>query len=64
MPLMLRPPRNTICLTCYEEARSVMSFINKLHIAHGSPDQKPNLCKASYLVPNFSLSMSFILTTL
>ncbi|CAN6705328.1 unnamed protein product [Malus baccata var. baccata] len=29
MPVMLRPPRNTICLTCYEEARSVMSFINK-----------------------------------
>ncbi|CAN6565324.1 unnamed protein product [Malus baccata var. baccata] len=43
MPVMLRPPRNTICLTCYEEARSVISFINKLHIAHGSPDQKPNL---------------------
>ncbi|KAB2596365.1 BTB/POZ domain-containing protein [Pyrus ussuriensis x Pyrus communis] len=42
---MLRPPRNTICLTCYEGARSVISFINKLHTAHGSPDQKPNLCK-------------------
>lgn len=64
MPVMLRPPMNTICLTCYEGARSVISFINKLHTAQGSPDQKPNLCKASYLVPNFSLSMSLILATL
>ncbi|PQQ06390.1 BTB/POZ domain-containing protein [Prunus yedoensis var. nudiflora] len=45
MPAILRPPRNTICLTCYEGARSVISFINKLESAQGSAEKKANLCK-------------------
>ncbi|XP_048446794.1 BTB/POZ domain-containing protein At3g56230-like isoform X2 [Pyrus x bretschneideri] len=46
MPVMLRPPRNVICSTCYEGARSVIFFINKqLQTAQGPADQKPNLCK-------------------
>ncbi|KAM1054170.1 hypothetical protein FF1_001590 [Malus domestica] len=50
MPVMLRPPRNIICSTCYEGAMSVIFFINKqLQTAQGPADQKPNLCKASYL---------------
>jgi speckle-type POZ protein len=45
MPVQLRPPRNTICGACYEGARSLISFINKLEAAQGI--DKANLCKAS-----------------
>lgn len=45
MPVQLRPPRNTICGACYEGARSLISFINKLETAQGI--DKANLCKAS-----------------
>ncbi|KAI9110854.1 hypothetical protein K1719_018292 [Acacia pycnantha] len=30
MPLILRPPRNTICGACYEGARSILIMMNKL----------------------------------
>ncbi|XP_059625319.1 BTB/POZ domain-containing protein At3g56230-like [Cornus florida] len=30
MPFILRPPRNTICGACYEAARSLITFTNKL----------------------------------
>ncbi|CAK9160601.1 unnamed protein product [Ilex paraguariensis] len=30
MPFILRPPRNTICGTCYEGARSIITLTNKL----------------------------------
>ncbi|KAG6752088.1 hypothetical protein POTOM_044307 [Populus tomentosa] len=30
MPLILRPPRNTICGACYEGAKSVITLMNKL----------------------------------
>lgn len=30
MPLILRPPRNTICTACYEGARNIIAIINKL----------------------------------
>ncbi|CBI25397.3 unnamed protein product, partial [Vitis vinifera] len=30
VPFILRPPRNTICAACYESARSIVAFINKL----------------------------------
>ncbi|CAI0416208.1 unnamed protein product [Linum tenue] len=29
MPLILRPPRNTICAGCYEAARTAISLVNK-----------------------------------
>ncbi|KAL8552284.1 hypothetical protein ACS0TY_001106 [Phlomoides rotata] len=29
MPYILRPPRNTICVACYEGARSIITLINK-----------------------------------
>ncbi|PPS05976.1 hypothetical protein GOBAR_AA14677 [Gossypium barbadense] len=34
MPFILRPPRNTICGTCYEGARNVITLMNKLEIDH------------------------------
>ncbi|KAE7996521.1 hypothetical protein FH972_001236 [Carpinus fangiana] len=30
MPVILRPPRNTICGACYEGARGIINLINKL----------------------------------
>lgn len=30
MPYILRPPRNTICVACYEGARSIITLTNKL----------------------------------
>ena len=30
MPFILRPPRNAICADCYEGARSLIKFTNKL----------------------------------
>lgn len=30
MPFILRPPRNTICGACYEGARALITFVNKL----------------------------------
>ncbi|KAK8519662.1 hypothetical protein V6N11_064820 [Hibiscus sabdariffa] len=34
MPLILRPPRNTICVACYEGARNAISLMNKLETDH------------------------------
>ncbi|KAF1870331.1 hypothetical protein Lal_00003537 [Lupinus albus] len=30
MPLILRPPRNTICGACYEGARNMINMMNNL----------------------------------
>ncbi|KAM7499426.1 hypothetical protein LguiA_023840 [Lonicera macranthoides] len=30
MPFILRPPRNTICAACYEGAKTIIAFTNKL----------------------------------
>lgn len=32
MPFILRPPRNTICGACYEGAKTIIAFTNKLDI--------------------------------
>ncbi|KAG4150602.1 hypothetical protein ERO13_D04G013900v2 [Gossypium hirsutum] len=54
MPFILRPPRNTICGTCYEGARNVINLMNKLEIDHHckstdkatpAPSSSPNSCK-------------------
>ncbi|KAG6750944.1 hypothetical protein POTOM_045459 [Populus tomentosa] len=53
MPLILRPPRNTICGACYEGAKSVITLMNKLESdetadkATNSLPSSPNPCKAS-----------------
>lgn len=46
MPVILRPPRNTICGACYEGARSIISLINKLE-SEKARNGPPNSCKAS-----------------
>ncbi|KAA3464587.1 BTB/POZ domain-containing protein isoform X1 [Gossypium australe] len=65
MPFILRPPRNTICGTCYEGARNVITLMNKLEIDHHckstdktthnipAPSSSPNSCKASNLFFHF-----------
>jgi hypothetical protein len=48
VPVILRPPRNTICGACYEGARSIINLINKLESEKkGSDTSPPNSCKAS-----------------
>ncbi|XP_010554701.1 PREDICTED: BTB/POZ domain-containing protein At3g56230 [Tarenaya hassleriana] len=39
MPAILRPPRNTICGSCYEGARSIIMLLNKLE--NSNEDVKP-----------------------
>ncbi|KAL0557033.1 hypothetical protein IC582_005551 [Cucumis melo] len=62
LPVILRPPRNTICGSCYDGAKCVINLINKLQ-----NDRKPtndnvspvsqigSSCKAS----SFFFSISF-----
>ncbi|XP_075672369.1 BTB/POZ domain-containing protein At3g56230 isoform X1 [Castanea sativa] len=44
MPVILRPPRNTICGACYEGARSIINLINKLE-SEKARNGPPNSCK-------------------
>ncbi|KAL0003472.1 hypothetical protein SO802_017253 [Lithocarpus litseifolius] len=46
MPVILRPPRNTICGACYEGARSMIDLINKVQ-SEKARNGPPNSCKAS-----------------
>jgi speckle-type POZ protein len=55
MPLILKPPRNTICGACYEGVRSIINMMNSLEIEkakaitnpNGSPVSLRNSSKAS-----------------
>jgi len=55
MPLILRPPRNTICGACYEGVRSLINMMNGLEsekaktitTPNGSPISRRNSSKAS-----------------
>lgn len=54
MPLILRPPRNTICGACYEGARTILNMMNKLESDktmdnpnHSLPSPSHNSSKAS-----------------
>ncbi|KAF8402531.1 hypothetical protein HHK36_010616 [Tetracentron sinense] len=63
IPLILRPPRNTICPACYEGARSMLAFLNKLENVKGGEKSsctlvsQPNSSKASTI---FMLFFAFI----
>lgn len=65
MPLILRPPRNTICGACYEGAKSVITLMNKLESdetadkATNSLPSSPNPCKPQPLanIPRWMISM-------
>lgn len=72
MPCILRPPRNTICGTCFEGARSIIASLNKLQINSDKAisDHKPNnslqlslsnSCKASssFCISLFSINIYF-----
>lgn len=56
MPLILRPPRNTICGSCYEGVRSIINMMNGLESDKtkaitnptDSPVSRRNSSKASY----------------
>ncbi|CAN1255188.1 BTB/POZ domain-containing protein At3g56230 [Linum perenne] len=37
MPLILRPPRNTICAGCYEAARTTISLVNNFESGEKGP---------------------------
>ncbi|XP_038886118.1 BTB/POZ domain-containing protein At3g56230 [Benincasa hispida] len=37
LPVILRPPRNTICASCYDGAKCVINLINKLQNDHKLP---------------------------
>lgn len=56
MPLILRPPRNTICGTCYEGVRNMINMMNNhesekakaiTNDPKGSPAPRRNSSKAS-----------------
>jgi len=55
MPLILRPPRNTICGACYEGVRSIINMMNghesekekTITTPNGSPISRRNSSKAS-----------------
>lgn len=42
MPLILRPPRNTICGACYEGVRSIINMMNGLETEKGKTITTPN----------------------
>lgn len=56
MPLILRPPRNTICGACYEGVRSIINMMNGFESEKAktitnqieSPVSRRNSSKASY----------------
>ncbi|KAJ4843756.1 hypothetical protein Tsubulata_047049, partial [Turnera subulata] len=54
MPFILRPPRNTICGSCYESAKTVISLMNRAEsdkavdkVNTSVSNSAPNSCKAS-----------------
>ncbi|XP_057739486.1 BTB/POZ domain-containing protein At3g56230-like [Arachis stenosperma] len=42
MPLILRPPRNSICGACYEGARTIINMINNLETEKTKQNTNPN----------------------
>lgn len=52
VPFLLRPPRNTICGSCYEGARSIIALINKLENDKGI--EKANYSSSMVSSPNSS----------
>ena len=47
MPLILRPPRNSICGACYEGARSIINMMNNLEGEKAKANTNPNGSPAS-----------------
>ncbi|KAK4480672.1 hypothetical protein RD792_013750 [Penstemon davidsonii] len=47
MPYILRPPRNTICGACYEGARTIINFTNKIDIEKGTDKPSNNLISST-----------------
>ncbi|KAK7387490.1 hypothetical protein VNO78_28339 [Psophocarpus tetragonolobus] len=58
MPLILRPPRNTICGLCYEGVRTIISMMNNVETekVKGIANPNPNTCPASRRNSNYNLS--------
>ncbi|KAJ0705313.1 hypothetical protein HanPI659440_Chr14g0572111 [Helianthus annuus] len=65
MPYNLRPPRNTICVACYEGAKSIIAMTNKIddHKISGKYSNDPSVPNSSKLttwgVPLASLTHLF-----
>ncbi|GAA0147306.1 hypothetical protein Leryth_007599 [Lithospermum erythrorhizon] len=50
MPFILRPPRNTICGACYEGARSIINFTNKIDNENKSSEKSNNNISSSPVI--------------
>lgn len=56
MPYNLRPPRNTICVACYEGAKSIIAMTNKIddHKVSGKYSNDPSTPNSSKVINKFS----------
>ncbi|KAK7281068.1 hypothetical protein RIF29_08733 [Crotalaria pallida] len=57
MPLILRPPRNTICGACYEGARSIISMMNTLESEKAKASTNANSSPPPVLKRNTSKTL-------
>ncbi|KAF8102037.1 hypothetical protein N665_0201s0327 [Sinapis alba] len=58
MPSILRPPRNTICGSCYEGARTIIALLKKLECSNEDRDDHVKLTDMSTVNNGSSLSSS------
>lgn len=59
MPLILRPPRNTICGACYEGVRSIINMMNNHESEKVKESTNPNDSLASRRNSSKASSISF-----
>ncbi|KAL2526733.1 BTB/POZ domain-containing protein [Abeliophyllum distichum] len=60
MPYILRPPRNTICGACYEGARSIITFTNKLDNEKGAEKPSNNSVSSSNSTKGFANALKWV----
>ncbi|CAA2945333.1 Hypothetical predicted protein [Olea europaea subsp. europaea] len=60
MPYILRPPRNTICGACYEGARSIITFTNKLDNEKGTEKPSNNSVSSSNSTKGFANALKWV----
>ncbi|CAI9772182.1 unnamed protein product [Fraxinus pennsylvanica] len=60
MPYILRPPRNTICGACYEGARSIITFTNRLDNEKGTEKPSNNSVSSSNSTKGFANALKWM----
>ncbi|KAL3837801.1 hypothetical protein ACJIZ3_022392 [Penstemon smallii] len=60
MPYILRPPRNTICGACYEGARTIINFTNKIDIEKGTDKLGNNPISSTNSIKGFANALKWV----